>query len=323
MRRVGMYRCGAGLRDSQPDGHRRVHGVHEVPLRHFRLAPLCGPLASIRGSAMPPNPSDDGPKAMPSGRRGESLCCVSWCAGGEGVGPGDDLVEGGVEGVALDVGGLEGGEVLEVGEEGEGDLGADVGHLQFAGDAAQVLHGAGAAGAAVADEADGLVGPLGVQEVDGVLQGAGHGAVVLRGDDDEAVEGRDLLRPGVGVRLGVLAHRRGVGLVEQRELVVEQVDDFEVGVGALGGGLVDPAGDGLAVPSRAGASDDDADLGHGGLFALREQLEHVLASSSGYLPCEVDTRLLDVSSRCESRLFRGRSRGPWGGAPCTVTNWEE
>jgi hypothetical protein len=41
--------------------------------------------------------------------------------------------------------------------------------LEFGHDQAQVLDGAGAAGAAVADEAGRLVVPLGVEEVDGAI----------------------------------------------------------------------------------------------------------------------------------------------------------
>jgi hypothetical protein len=72
-----------------------------------------------------------------------------------------------------------------------------------------VFDGAGAADAAVADEAGGRVVPRVVEEVDGVLQGAGGGVVVLGGDEDVAVEGGDLLGPGLGVGLGVLAEGGG------------------------------------------------------------------------------------------------------------------
>jgi hypothetical protein len=56
----------------------------------------------------------------------------------------------------------------------------------------------------------------------------------------------------------------GTGLVEVRQLVVEQVDQLELRVGALRGHLEDPLGDGFAVAARAGAAEDDADLGHDG-----------------------------------------------------------
>ena len=42
----------------------------------------------------------------------------------------------------------------------------------------------------------------------------------------------------------------------------DQVDEFEVGVKPLGGNVVHPSGDLLAVAVGAGAADDDADPGH-------------------------------------------------------------
>ena len=113
-------------------------------------------------------------------------------------------------------------EVLEVGHQRERDLVADVGDLQLAHHQAQVLDRAGAADGAVADEAGGLVVPLGEQEVDGVLQRAGGRVVVLRGDEDEAVERADLRRPGLRVRLACTgratagAPRRGAGACSRR-----------------------------------------------------------------------------------------------------------
>ena len=70
----------------------------------------------------------------------------------------------------------------------------------------QVLHRARPAGAAVADEAGRLVVPLGVQEIDRVLERAGGAVVVLGRHEDVAVEGSDLRRPRLRVLLGVLAH---------------------------------------------------------------------------------------------------------------------
>src|SRR5215472_2500086 len=107
--------------------------------------------------------------------------------------PGDDLVQEGLERGPAVFAGLEHAEVLELGDERQRDLLADVGHLQFAGDQPQVLGGPGAADRAVGDESDGLVVPLGVEVVDGVLQHAGGAVVVLGGDDDEPVKGGNLL----------------------------------------------------------------------------------------------------------------------------------
>jgi hypothetical protein len=160
-------------------------------------------------------------------------------------------------------------EVREVGEQRQRDLGADVGDVELAHDQAQVLDRAGAADAAVADETGRLVVPLGEEEVDRVLQRAGGRVVVLRGDEDEAVEGVDLLGPGQGVRLGVLTHRRRDGLVEVREVEVQEVDELVLGVGALLGDVENPLGDGFAVTARAGAAEDDRDLGHGARSPVR------------------------------------------------------
>ena len=54
--------------------------------------------------------------------------------------------------------------------------------------------------------------------------------VVLRGDEDVAVEGVDERGPALGVLVLVLARARRVSLVEDREALVGQVDelDFEV-----------------------------------------------------------------------------------------------
>src|SRR5438876_11479516 len=122
-------------------------------------------------------------------------------------------------------------------------------------------------GAAVGDEADRLVVPLGVQVVDGVLEHARGAVVVLGCDDDEAVERGDLRRPLPGVLVLVLAERRGQRFVQVRERVVAQVEEFEVGVVAARGSLQHPAGDLLAVAVGAGAAQDDPDSAHGTLLA--------------------------------------------------------
>src|SRR3989454_10388813 len=62
------------------------------------------------------------------------------------------------------------------------------------------------AGAAVADEASGLVVPLAEQKIKRVFERAGHAMIILRRDEDIAVEGADLGGPRFGVRLTVLPH---------------------------------------------------------------------------------------------------------------------
>ncbi len=150
--------------------------------------------------------------------------------------------------------------VDEVSRQGQGDLAANGGNLQLCGDEAEVLDGAGTTDGAVAYERRRLVVPLRVDEVDRVFQRTRSGMVVLRSDEDVAVKFGNLRRPRLGVLIRVLAHRCGDGLIKVREVEVKQVDYLVGCVGALLRDLVDPLGDGEAVASGAGASDDDGDL---------------------------------------------------------------
>jgi hypothetical protein len=170
--------------------------------------------------------------------------------------------------------------VLEVTEEGEGDLRAHGRDLQLGGDEAQVLDGAGAADAAVADEAGGLVVPLGVEVVDRVLEHARRGVVVLGGHEDVAVELGDLGRPALGVVVGVLPERRRHGLVEVRKREVGEVDELVLGVGALGGVLEHPLRDCFSVAARPGAAENDGDLGHGVLLSALLRRAAVVPSTA-------------------------------------------
>src|SRR5258708_32999628 len=83
----------------------------------------------------------------------------------QGFAPGDDLAEQRVERLGLMRSGGELGEVLEVGERRQRDVGAHIGHFQLTGDQPEVFGGAGAADSAVGDDAHRLVIPLGVEEV--------------------------------------------------------------------------------------------------------------------------------------------------------------
>ncbi len=170
------------------------------------------------------------------------------------------------------VGGFEAGHFLEVGEEGEGDLVADGGDLDFGEDEAEVLDGAGAAGAAVADESGGFVVPFGVEEVDGVFEGGVCGVVVFGGDEDEAVEGADFGSPIFGVLFGVLAHGGWDGFVEEGEVDVGEIDEFEFGVGAFLGVLEDPVSDVFSDAPGAGAADDDSDFYHDVSFVFCDEI---------------------------------------------------
>jgi hypothetical protein len=123
-----------------------------------------------------------------------------------------------------------------------------------------VLDGAGTTERAVGDEGRGLVVPLGVEVVDGVLQDARGGVVVLGGDEDEPVERGDPGGPGLGVVVGVDAPAGGHGLVQVRQRVVEQVDELVVGVRPFLGLGQHPPRHGFTLPARTGTAEDDRDL---------------------------------------------------------------
>ena len=89
------------------------------------------------------------------------------------------------------------------------------------------------AGAAVADEASRLVVPLAEQKIDRVLECAGNAMVVLRRDEEIAVERAHLGGPYFGVRLTVLPHYRRHWFIEERQVEVFDVHEFELGVAAL------------------------------------------------------------------------------------------
>ena len=86
--------------------------------------------------------------------------------------------------------------------------------------------------------------------------------IVLGGHEDERVEGFDLGRPCLRVIIRVLAEDRRDRLVEQREIVILDVDELELGIAARARDLVDPASHSLALPPRPRASDDDRNSKH-------------------------------------------------------------
>src|SRR5579871_3819587 len=158
--------------------------------------------------------------------------------------------------------GLERREVLEVGEEREQDLGADGRDHELAHDEAQMLDGARSSDAAVAHESRGLVVPLAIEVVDRVLERGGGAVVVFRRHEDVSVEGADLRSPSLRVLVGVPPERRRQRLVEERQLVLGDVDELELGVLAPLRQAVNPARDGLVVTPRARAPGHDRDLQH-------------------------------------------------------------
>src|SRR3989449_8302699 len=79
--------------------------------------------------------------------------------------------------------------------------------------------------------------------------------VVLGRREDERVEGCDLGRPCLRVIARVLAEDRRDRLVEQREIVILDVAELELGVAARARDLVDPASHGLALRSEEHTSE--------------------------------------------------------------------
>ena len=59
-----------------------------------------------------------------------------------------------------------------------------------------------------------------------------------------------------------IAHDGRHRLVEERQIEVFNVHEFELGVGALLRDFVDPFGDGLAVATGPRASEDDCNFEH-------------------------------------------------------------
>jgi hypothetical protein len=86
--------------------------------------------------------------------------------------------------------------------------------------------------------------------------------IVFGRHEDEGVELLNLSRPGFGVRLAVLPHGCRDRLIEQGQVEILYVHDFERGVASLAGDVIDPACDGLRLASRPRASDDDSDFQH-------------------------------------------------------------
>jgi hypothetical protein len=125
-----------------------------------------------------------------------------------------------------------------------------------------VLHRSGPTGAAVADEAGRLVVPLLVKQVERVLERGGRTAVVLGRQEYEGVESIYLFRPGDCVRLAVFIHRRGHGLVQDRQIKIRDVDDLIDRVAALPGNGLDPVRYVQRLATWTSASDDDAYLEH-------------------------------------------------------------
>ena len=177
--------------------------------------------------------------------------------------------------------------------EGDGQPFEQGHHLQRGENRLDPLNGAQAAGdAAVADQPHGLVRPLVVQVVEGVLQRCGVSVVVLGHHDDKRVRGVGRGAPVLGVLVFVAAQPGVVGLVHERQVQLGQVDHVDLETTVFDRPVGEPLGHGQTDPAGTGAGDDDMQLGHEG--------GHSLARGTG-----------DRVTRVQAGS--GRARSPVGG----------
>ena len=143
------------------------------------------------------------------------------------------------------------------------------------------------------DDSDRLAEPLAVNVVEGVLQDAGHGAVVLGADDHDRVGFPD--RGGEGLQAG----GRVVPLVEtflhDGKVEVRQVEEWRVGARA-GQAAAGEAGhlDGLASAANGAEEDGDA-----------QGVVH------GQVPRRAGAPLFNAPRSTLPRWVRGRSSRRW------------
>src|SRR5882672_7455288 len=106
--------------------------------------------------------------------------------------------------------------------------------------------------------------------------------IIFRRDEDIAIKSTDLGGPCFGVRLGILTHYRWHRLVEERQVEIFNVHEFELGVGALLCDFVNPFSHGLSVATGPCASDDDSNSSH--KFLLLVLMFSVCAHTSIFEP---------------------------------------
>jgi hypothetical protein len=90
--------------------------------------------------------------------------------------------------------------------------------------------------------------------------------IILGCDKDIAVKRSNLGGPRFGVRFTVLPHDGRHRLVEERQVEIFNVYQFELGVGALFREFANPFGHGLAVATGPRATNDDGNFEHVGSF---------------------------------------------------------
>src|SRR5262249_8848405 len=107
-----------------------------------------------------------------------------------------------------------------------------------------------------------LVVPFAVDKVDGVLERTRGAVVVLGRDEDERIKRGDRLGPPLRVLVLVAAGRRRDSLVEQRELVVRDIEKRESGVRARRCQAMHPTRDRLVVATGPCTTGHDGDAEH-------------------------------------------------------------
>src|SRR5690349_3684503 len=86
--------------------------------------------------------------------------------------------------------------------------------------------------------------------------------VVFGGDENVGVEPGNFLAPSLRVGLAVLMHPGCYGLIEERELVILDVDNLKIRIFAAFQYVVHPLCDGCGFPSRSRTADDDSNFQH-------------------------------------------------------------
>ncbi len=179
--------------------------------------------------------------------------------------------------------------------------------LKLDGDTAQLLDGArSAARAAVGDVGDRLAVPFAVDVVERVLQRRRVAVVVLSGDQHVSVRFGDLRRPPK-LMVGLVALRRRLARVEERQVPLAQVDQFAGHVLALRRELGEPARNGLAYPPFADAADNDLNVRR---FHARPRLRVWDALATGHSNSTARRRPARRAGRCSRVRVPGADRRP-------------
>src|SRR6266852_1204833 len=157
---------------------------------------------------------------------------------------------------------LKGREVLKVCPHRKRHLCSHVRNLDFAHHEPQVLHRSDTASATISHKSCRFVVPFVEEKIDRVLQRRRGGVVVFGGDENVGVERGNFLAPSLRVRPAVLMHRRWYWLIEERQLVILDVDNLKHCVLATFQDIVHPRCDRRGFPSRSRTANNDSNFQH-------------------------------------------------------------